>query len=631
MDTDSNVKLFGTDDPQVVLRSVQLGPLSFLYSSEAIRRICWHETELVRAIAWPVRDANWGTFAPVILEETISISDRNFEGHLRFSVGDGALECTLRIQASDAGDLQLGLAMTPTKGPFATNRAGFSVLHPIKGIAGAPLHVTHSGGAVEQTEFPLQISPGQPVFDIQELRYGLDGRQVVLAFSEAIFEMEDQRNWSDASYKTYCGPLVFPFTYEISDTKSQSISIMLSGDGVGNAEARTGRVVTLQRSSEVAPDIGLAVEPGWVTDSEAIQLSGAGHLRVRVGPDAIDEDFGRLVSDVQAMELDLELIMSDDIDPAVALRAARDQIRGAGLAPSRIIALRQGYLASHQPNGPWPGGPDPAKVVQAARIAFPEAQIGGGMLTNFTEFNRCQPDPDVCDFVTHANSAIVHAADDLSVSETLEALPQVFESAWAIGHGKPYRLGLVSIGMRSNPYGAAVADNPGQVRRTMARDDPRQRGLFAAAWAVGVLAATQTQHVEALCLAAPEGPFGIAYRRQIYPQAYFDQTPDARYYPIFHVVKAAAAMAGRARLHVSGLPEGVHAYGVETESGSRIMVANLSPETKTVSLRAKGRTVLMSCTTFTDATTHADWLETAPQQEGNQLILNGFAVAFIEE
>jgi hypothetical protein len=630
MAADSNVELFGTSEAPDVLRRVLLGPLSFLYTSDAIRSVCWHRTELVRAIAWPMRDENWVTYAPMILDETIEADDDRFEGHLRFAVGDGRLECALTIQASSAGDVRLDLSMTPKKGPFATNRAGFTVLHPIKGIAGAQLEVTHSGGTVEHTEFPQLISPGQPVFNIHGLKYELDGKAVDIAFAGDIFEMEDQRNWSDASYKTYCVPLVFPFTYEIKGAKSQSIQMALSGKATGDAGVQAEPSLTWQRTEDVAPGIGLAIEHDWLGEGAAIALSGIGHLCARVWPDTQDSDLRALASAAEGLDLNVEVVIADADDPATGLAAARQKIKGAGLGPSRVVALREGYLGSYQPSGRWPDGPVPPQVVEAARSVFSSARIGGGMLTNFTEFNRCQPKPALCDFVTHGSTAIVHAGDDLSVCETLEALPQIFESALAIAEGKPYRLGLVSIGMRSNPYGAAVAENPTQVRRTMAREDPRQRGLFGAAWAVGVLAATQGHAVEALCLGAPTGPFGIAYCRQPYPQIYFDETPGAAIYPIFHVVKTAARMAGEARLHVSGMPDRVYAYGVDTGSGPTVMVANVSPETKTVSLGYPGRVAILDHSTFNNATCDADWLKTAARHDSEQLRLEGFAVAFVQ-
>ena len=151
---DSNVKIYGTSDAPDGLKSFQLGPLSFIYTPECIRRISWNGTELLRAVAWPIRDENWGTFAPVILDEQIEDTGDAFTGLLKFSVADGRLTCVLNIHATSDGELRLELTMTPMDGSFATNRAGFTVLHPIKGIAGEPLQVTHSDGAVEKTAFP---------------------------------------------------------------------------------------------------------------------------------------------------------------------------------------------------------------------------------------------------------------------------------------------------------------------------------------------------------------------------------------------------------------------------------------------------------------------------------------------
>jgi hypothetical protein len=50
-------------------------------------------------------------------------------------------------------------------------------------------------------------------------------------------------------------------------------------------------------------------------------------------------------------------------------------------------------------------------------------RLGGGMLSYFTELNRKRVPGELIDFVTHCTNPIVHAADDLSVMQTLEALP----------------------------------------------------------------------------------------------------------------------------------------------------------------------------------------------------------------
>src|SRR3546814_3439871 len=74
------------------------------------------------------------------------------------------------------------------------------------------------------------------------------------------------------------------------------------------------------------------------------------------------------------------------------------------------------------------------------------------MFSYFTELNRKRPPVGLLDFVSHATCPIVHAADDRSVIQTLEAIPHIVRSARAIVGEAPYRLGPSTIGMRQNPY-----------------------------------------------------------------------------------------------------------------------------------------------------------------------------------
>ena len=109
---------------------------------------------------------------------------------------------------------------------FATNRTGLVVLHPPQ-LAGEALRVTHTDGTTEEVAFPRAISPHQPVLDIAQLSWLHAGSEVSVAFDGDVFEMEDQRNWSDASYKTYSRPLAIPFPYTIAagDRVRQSVQI----------------------------------------------------------------------------------------------------------------------------------------------------------------------------------------------------------------------------------------------------------------------------------------------------------------------------------------------------------------------------------------------------------------------
>ncbi|MBA3324213.1 MAG: hypothetical protein H0T41_02675, partial [Rhodobacteraceae bacterium] len=286
----------------------------------------------------------------------------------------------------------------------------------------------------------------------------------------------------------------------------------------------------------------------------------------------------------------LEIVTGANV--AADLARVKAACAAAGLLPARVVALPQRYLASHQPDGPWPDGPAPADLIGPARAAFPEAEIGGGVLTNFTEFNRCRPDPARIDFATFGTTGIVHAADDRSVLQTLEALDDVFASARALAGDRPLRLGLISIGMRSNPYGAAVAANPDGARTPMAMDDPRQRTQFAAAFAVAAAAAAARGGVASYAPAMAAGPLGLG--------------SDGALWPIFHTVAALAAL-GEVEVVVAGGPSaGLVSIVGHGNRGVRGIVANLGPEAAEVAAPA-GAVVLAL-----DIAAHeADWLDRA--------------------
>ncbi|MFK7882114.1 hypothetical protein, partial [Roseobacter sp.] len=411
---DTLLKLYGTSDPPQVLRDVSVGPLSFLYSQDGLRRISWHGTELVRALAWPIRDESWGTYPAKILGEEIDETG-GFEANLTFAVGKGRLVCDLRLRASIDGVVAAEITMTPTEGPFATNRAGFTVLHPIKGFAGASLDVTHSNGTTETTTFPRHIQPDQPVKDIGGLSYGLGKHSVDITFGEEVFEMEDQRNWSDASYKTYCVPLVHPFVYEITKPLRQSIRMNFKGDVIPATANADQQAIQIQTSDARAPNVGLALEKGWIPQSPISEINAA-HVLLRTSPG--DRDLPRLADFAKAFPaVDLEIVLPNDAPVDVGLREVADAFASQGVTPARVLVLPEAYLGSHQPTGPWPDGVTPNDLLDATRSAFTKSDIGGGMMTNFTEVNRCRPDTTRCDYVTHGLTPLVHAGDDMSVLE----------------------------------------------------------------------------------------------------------------------------------------------------------------------------------------------------------------------
>ena len=84
--------------------------------------------------------------------------------------------------------------------------------------------------------------------------------------------------------------------------------------------------------------------------------------------------------------------------------------------------------------------------------------------------------------------------------------------------------------------------------------DPRQRGLFNAAWTLAYAAACARGGIEAVAFGAPTGPFGHIHRRPDYAQPYFDALDGPAVYPAFHVVAGLAALDGATVLVDRGHP-----------------------------------------------------------------------------
>ena len=73
--------------------------------------------------------------------------------------------------------------------------------------------------------------------DIRSLAWTLDGVATTATFEGEVFEMEDQRNWTDASYKTYSTPLERPFPVVVAAGAVIEQSVAFTSSRVAPATA----------------------------------------------------------------------------------------------------------------------------------------------------------------------------------------------------------------------------------------------------------------------------------------------------------------------------------------------------------------------------------------------------------
>lgn len=605
----------GTIEPNPSARTLHAGDVSAVIDAGALRRLTFGPVELVRQIDFPVRDQNWATLPPLVKSETLDELPDGFRYRRCFDVDGGALSCSVTYEVNADGTVTATGEATATR-DFTTNRTGFTLLHPIMGVAGKPVVVTTSDSSVQTSIIPEMISPAQPIKDIAGLSFSIDGVSLEIAFSGDVFEMEDQRNWTDASFKTYSRPLVEPFAYQIEagTTIRQDIALKISGHPAPGTATAAEPLHTGPPLGEAFPEILLAADPEWLPDERGtgiLAASGLTALLLRTTPMGAATDLIRAAKLVQSTSgsLDLEIVLDDSSPARPQMEQVAAACRAAGCMPRHVMALPAAYLKSYQPTGQWPDGLSPQDAFEAAGAAFPEIRCGSGMLTNFTELNRCRPDGLGSGFITHGNSAIVHAADDTSVAQTIETLPNIFSSARKIASDRGYRMGLTAIGMRSNPYGEDVSANPEQIRLTMATWDPRARALFGAAWAISALAKTEGFGIEAIALAAPVGPFGILATNAPVTRPWFDDHPESEVYPIFHALRFVAG--GGQRLQLKGVPPGLAALAFAGSTGTRIVVANLSGSPSEIRLAEKARAAVLDADSFVAAVTNPGWIESA--------------------
>ncbi len=634
-----SIRLYGTDEALEAPRLLRAGPLTAELEAGNLRYVRMNGVEVMRAISFIVRDRDWGTYNPEITGLTIDESPERFSLRYHARTGDSAQAFSYDAEITGEASGRLTFAARGTaESDFETNRTGFVILHPIEGVAGESVEIEHVDGRVVESRFPAIIDPVQPMMELRQLtHWAADGALRVACRMEGdTYEMEDQRNWTDASYKTYVRPLALPWPYVIprGEGVEQKITLTVAGSvpgGLGDAPVTVG--VGAPAGGQV-PDLGLGLDPA---DTEAAQAVAARIAEIGPAHLICHHDSGR-GHDRASLEAQLAFARSVGATPWLeAIVTEVDGFEGevAALgrtvadlgAPFEVVLLSPASdLKCTLPGSPWPPAAPAEPMFEAARLAFPGARIGGGMFSYFTELNRKRPPTEKLDLVSFTTSALVHAGDDRSVTETLQAMPSIALSARAIAGDLPIAVGPSAIGMRDNPYGSATKDNTGNIRQAMNRNDPRQRGLLGAAWALGYFARFAEGGASAVALGAPVGAHGAVAVPGDDPQPWYDTAGGL--YPAYHVLRGMARLRGRGLVPLAiSRPGAVQGLAAETAEGSEIWLANLTADPVEIALDAPIRTVArLEAEDFVDASREPDYLDRGDAPEGRPLRIDGYGV-----
>jgi len=574
-----NVLLFGAEcapAPDVLLRA---GPLNIIFREGVFRYIKLQAREVIRAVYVAVRDENWHTIPGVISNLEIHSAAGSFKITYDCVHQERGIDFRWKVVVCGSEN---GTILWKMKGQaftsFLKNRIGICVLHPIDETIGEPCEITHTDGTKEQSCFPVTVAPHQPFLDLAAISFPVNSGLVAeLSFAGDVFETEDQRNWTDASFKTYSTPLSLPYPVRIEEGAMVSQSVRL---------ALRGRLPAANNHRPTGEEVALTLHPGVRTSLPRIgfkwagsrhPLSEGGALRLRAlradhlsvdlhpGNAASEVEFWKAIDEARRMSLPVEVALAAVAESVAVMRALQKIVdckvniclwlADVGLQlPARIAEL---------------------KALQAiAPVAF-----GAG--AHFAELNRNRPATSPGSGVWFSLNPQAHATDHTTLIENLAAQSSVLSSIRAWAGSIPISVSPITLRTRatSNPEVESSPNLPEDV-------DPRQSSLLGAAWTLGSLRHQAEGGVASVTFFETAGWKGIMEGQQGSQLSFRPfSIPDA-VFPMYHVFAEVAAFKGAEVVRTESTdPLKVECMALIQTSGLRVLAANLSANEVTVTLK----------------------------------------------
>ena len=553
---------------------LRAGPLTMVFDVDNafLRYIRAGSHEVLRGINAPIRNHVWGTVRPGVSNVVLQNGNDHFS--LTFDVlcqeDNIDFRWKGRLSGSSEGHVEFtfdGVAHST----FLRNRIGFCVLHG-PSASGRPWVIRHVDDEKSEGRFPNLISPHQPAKRIRGISHEVvSGLQAHVRMEGDTFEMEDQRNWTDASFKTYCTPLELPFPAKVKrGTKiSQKVSIRLEGNIPSAPPVTEEIVLTRGKARTQLPQIGLQVSSE--TDElsagqlQLLRALGLDHLRVNL--DLSDEAFIRKLQTAtrQATILDLNLHLgihsTDNWNKQLQLLAA--ELRN--LRPPVSALLFMGFNAQQQ-----------QLVRERLGLTAKQCLIVVGYDTNFVDLNRDRPEETQGDAVFWAINPQCHAFDNASIAETLPIQADTVHTARQFSGIKPLLVSPVTL----RPQQVRRPPLPGLLPQDV---DVRQTTLFAAGWTIGSLNYLANANVHSVTFYETVGWKGVMDVPA--PRDRPGQFPSmaGHVFPVYHVLRDIGRFRGGQVLDIkSSDPLSVVGLVLSKAGEERWLVANLTDRQQSV-------------------------------------------------
>ncbi len=447
-----------------------MNPFEFLFDSGDLRKIKHDGQELIQRIYYAVRDEEWLN-TPYTL---MNYSSGEENGLLKISYE--LFFKRNRIKFSARFDVAIGYnsIVLETNGTalsdFRKNRIGLCVHLPVS-LKGIPCEITHWDGSRTTSFLPILVSPHQPFKNISEITLIFSEFSILMKFEGDIFEMEDQRNWTDASYKIYSTPLDLPFPVEVKkgDTFTQKITVSLVGLPQNPA-------ITPNNEEKIvpAPDFGIFDLNNLNTPCKKNRFPLYVRVDFRLHEKTWREEYKSVLQKagnfpqyycMLYLSANYKEEMADFLH-FVDNECLKEKIYSVALLSTEEFVLPDGVLG---------------ELTVILRGFLPAVRIGAGTDANFAQLNRNRPETCLLDFIFYSIQPQEHASDRLSLIENIMGQYDTVQTAKHFGNGKSIDISALSFFRRFNANVAVTASKEPMV-------DYEFRGTpFEAAWFIGAL------------------------------------------------------------------------------------------------------------------------------------------------
>jgi D-apionolactonase len=588
-DTSGYVLLVGHDEPPTPRRLLRAGPLTAELDGVDLRYVRLGDVEIVRRLFAAIRDEAWGTVPPQLEGVDIEAGERDFHVSFEALHDAGDLRFRWRGELTGGEDGTIECRMTGTaERSFRFCRIGFCVLHPREN-AGRQYRASTPDGPIEGVLPELigvqriedgRLYPLFPSYDALEIDVA-EGVTAQFSFEGDLFEMEDQRNWTDASFKTYSTPITLGFPHD-AVAGQEIVQAVRLNVGVPTSAADVVRIEIGQPTGSLLPPFGLTLssDGAELTERELQRLLALRPDHLRADLDLADgwcAELERAADAALATGAGLELALRLGAEPEAELEALAATLSVAQARIDRVLVLAKDEVVTE------------TRWVRLAReqlsAAAPDARFAGGTDLWFTELNRARPELAGLDGVFYSIAATVHADDDVSVMETPSAQGDTVRSARALAPDRDVFVGPVTIRPRSWPFGALEGYRglPFQV-------DPRQPAVFGAAWTVASLKHLAEAGAASITYFETSGWRGVMEREAGSGRPEVFRSRAGSVFPLYHVLADYGEWRGETVLSParSSRPLAVEALVAHGNAGGHALVANLTAERQRCSLGPLG-------------------------------------------